>query len=63
MSLMHITVVHIQQPAKNQRGMDGKFEEYYGGGGYALTFSLARLITFADMQHSAMYSMYVHVVM
>ena len=47
---------------KYQRGMDGKFVPYFGGYAYALTFSLARLITFADMQHSVVYPMCVHVV-
>ena len=42
--------------------MDGRFMEYYGGYTYVLTFSLARLITFVDMQHSVMYPMCVHVV-
>ena len=40
-----------------QKGFDGKFVPYYTGGVYVLTFSLAKLITFADFNYASMYPM------
>ena len=52
----------VTQALKKQRGIGGKIVDYFSGWCYALTFSLVRLITFADMQHSVMFPMCVHVV-
>merc|ERR1712224_1042759 len=43
---------------ESQKGADGKFVKYMSGPIYALTFSLAKLITIADMNYAALYPMY-----
>ena len=40
-----------------QKGFDKKFVPYYTGGVYVLTFSLSKLITFADFNYASMYPM------
>ena len=49
--------LHIAQAYKSQSGFDGKFVQYLTGGVYVLTFSLAKLITFADFNYASMYPM------
>ena len=45
------------QPLFNQKGSDGQFIKYFSGWVYALSFSLARLITFEDFNYASLYPM------
>ena len=51
------TPLYITQAYKSQHGFDGKFAQYLTGGVYVLTFSLAKLITFADFNYASLYPM------
>jgi len=42
----------------SQKGFDGGFVPYMSGWVYALSFSLAKLITFADLNYASLYPMY-----
>ena len=43
----------------SQKGADHKFKKYMSGPLYALTFDLARLIAFDDIDYAALYPMFV----
>ena len=51
------THARAQNKGVSERGVDDKFFRYLTGGVYVLSFRLARLITFADMNYAAMYPM------